>query len=341
MSKEGSEAHDLQMAQAANEQENELVESGLRALKPVEGSPEAQAVAGEREAVSDVMKLPLFEEAVAAIEAVNKGDNKALDQLSHAYGNKNVKFIKRIPEAPNGGKGWHPVAREDGPLTLEQSRLLSDIIYEKIDVDKMNADAEKSGAARNRRKARKEKGQKEPKEENGSKAEINSFEQEKLREIVENAQDLKALTDFAHDAKREGLIKLSGGRKWKAEAIRELKGSHELAQAINSKQKKLLKEMYRKRGLESRKQEQLKRKLAGIKGAINEKEDLLGLEKLSYQFLGGKIGIVKKVNLPGRDWTVEAIEGKEGSEEVVKMVLERKAVLEIRDKTAKLIQKHS
>lgn len=350
MSKEGSAAQDLKIAEAANAQESEV-----RNLKPVEGSPEAEAVLGEREAVSEVMKLPLFEEALAAIEAVEKGDNKALDQLSHSYGSKNVKFLKRMPFGPNGGSGWHCSAQEKGPLAVEQSQQLADLINSKIDVEKMNADAEAAGAARRKRKVRKQEGKegqeaekaKESEPEAGTKVEISSFELEKLIGIVEGAEDMRALTNFVHDAKvhdakRAGLIKMSGGRKWEVSAVEDLEGSAQLVQAINSKKKKLLKDIYRTRAQEQRKKEKLQRKLAGLERSMNEKEDLSGLEKLAYQFLDRKLGVIKKVSLPGKgNWTVEAVEGKEGSEEVVKMVLARKAVLEVREKTAQLIQKHS
>ncbi len=330
MSKQGAEAEALKMAEAAAVQESEV-----RNLRPVEGSPEAEAVSGEREAVSDVMKLPLFEEAVAAIESVESGDNKALDQLSHAYGNKKVKFVKRMPLGPKGGAGWHCSAQEKGPLTVEQSQQLADMINEKIDVDKMNADAEKSGAARKRKKAKKESAE-------SKKKSLESFELDKLKEVIDGIEDIKKLTDFVYDSKRAGLIRVKGGRKWEVLAVEDLEGSAKLVQAINSKKKKILKEIGVQRNKEKREKEKFERQLKGIERAINEKEDVLELEKLSFQFLQNKLGLVKKRNGRKRgEWTVEAVEGKAGSKEVVKMILERKAVLEVRGKTADLINKYN
>jgi len=310
MSKQGQEAQDRRQDNAAEAQ----LESEVRELAPTEGTLKAEEVRDQVQSLTENGELPSFKEAFAEIEAVPQGDNAAADRLSHKYGNKRVKYVKRVPNSTNGGPGWHCKGREDGPLPLLESLILAGSINDKIDEAKMNADAlnRKSG------------NQKENKKE--------SIDAELIRGLIaaiEAAKNLEELHKIAHEAADMGLLvgKSTGHNKWKVEPIPGVEGSEEVAQAIESKKKKLIKQGYVEKALEAQKQERLQHRLAGIERKLNEKQTDRELEIFAYRILEQEAKLVKKVNLADGEWTVEALENVELSEDVVALVLARKEIL--------------
>lgn len=174
MSKQGQAAEALTPIEAP--------QSDTRELAPQEGTPQAEEVREKVQTLTEVTEtseLPSFEEAYAKIQSIQQGDNMGADQLSHELGSKKVKYVKRIPESPNGGLGWCCRGREDGPLSLEQSLILAGAINDKIDEAKMNEEAA-------HKKAKKEK-------EMNAKEEDESYSE--LLEIVEKVQTLNDLTE--------------------------------------------------------------------------------------------------------------------------------------------------
>lgn len=323
MSKAGQVAQDLRNREAANEQ----LRSEIQELAPESGTQEAEAVRGKIQTLpqaSEAKELPSFEDALDACAQVTQGDNAAADVLSHKYGSRAVKFIKRIPTAPDGGLGWHVEGRDDGPLTPEQSKQLAVAINDRIDIEKMKKDAEANRAKREKQKENKveEQPAAEPAAESIDPTGVMEGMVLAISELTDVA-DLKKLRNIALDADRMGLVRKTDTG---VAPIKDLKGSHELAQAINSKRKELLNKK-EEQEQEAEEKQRTERRIEGFKRTIDTITDNLELESFVYRKMERESHFLKKINLKNREWTVEAIEGKYGSKELVGIVLARKDAL--------------
>lgn len=281
--------------------------SDIHDLAPESGTEEAKAVRRNVQTLTEAKELPSFEQAMAEAEALDINLPKNATALAHKYGNRAVRYIKLVSEKG----GWHCEGREDGPLTPAQSAELANVI--------------------NSKKGYVAPSQPQPIAEAAPKASDAEIIKSMI-EAAEAAESMGKLREIAHDAERGGyLIRKPEGHKLVVEAIEGVEGSAELVQAINSRKKHLLGEM-RAEEQRKREREHLESRIGGFIRVMNEKNSDLELEKFVWQMLDQKHGFLKKVpdkKAPAgtREWTVEPIEGKEGSKELVDAVLARKAEL--------------
>lgn len=319
MSQEAQAKQDLILEQGADAQmpevDEEAPESGPRIVEKARGNIQETAEAQE---------LPSFDEVMIKVQNIEQGDNDTLNKLVNGevgkpgLGSKIMKYVIRDPHGLNGKLGWHCKPQEKGPLTPEQSKALADAINNKIDGDKMHAATELKQTERGKKNVREEAEQETVNKEE-------AIDEEILKDLIgaiESARDFARMTDLMHYARREKFILVSReDGKWKIEPITGLKGSHEIAQAFNSKRVSLKEEQ--DRIAEARK----KKMLDGIKRTVGEKETRGALKYLVADFYGRKRGIVRFTELEKGDWTVEPMEGVEGGEEIVKIILDRKKEL--------------
>lgn len=289
----------------ARAKEDEAVRAELKSdvipKAPESGSDEANAVRGQIIELAGLKNRPTLLDALAECNNIENGDNRGADLLSHKYGSKALKYVKRIPTDMDGGAGWHCEGREDGPLSPEESAQLAEVINSLIDLRKMKENAEKNREER----------------------EVMEGMIVVISELTE-PDDLKKLRNIAIDANRMGLVhKTETG----VAPIRNLKGSHELAQAINSKKKELADKADAKEN-EIREKQRTERRVEGFKRVIETLTDEdKKFEIYVYQILERETGFLKKRTLKKEDWTVEAIEGVYGSKQLVEIVLARKEAL--------------
>lgn len=313
MSKEGSEARkrredETTQAQTRESDVRELAteeasESRTKYLETLERIPQPSLPSE----ASEIRALPTFEEAKAEAEAVQQGNNKAADTLSHKYGNKQVRYLRRIPLGPDGGPGWHcqAIKTDNENITVKQSQELADLLNGKIDRERMKKDAEVARSRRDRKKSRKET----VTDETGTDPEaekLNKAITEAL-ELVPDVQDLTNLNRIVDHCGRYKLVKIEyHGKHWKVEGLEDNELSHWLAQAINSKKKAFL--------------EQIRKNRQRIEQALQRIEYSPHLNQLDedvWRAHQAKL-IVKKFvkGLPPVNWVAEAIKGQQGSKEI-------------------------
>lgn len=176
-----------------------------------------------------------------------------------------------------------------------------------------------------------------------------TLESEDLANAINDKVDMKEMVqqDKINPEVMKGLIKTIKSAK-SLTALREVKkdarkidhnSSKEFEQAFLAKEEELEAEV-------------LQKKIARVAKKVGEINHDDELERYTYSQLdrGGinKGGIVKKINpkkVDGKltEWTVESIDGKPGSEEVVKIVLDRKKAIknELEQRVAKVAEKVS
>jgi hypothetical protein len=290
MSKQGSEADDLRLKEVADAAQQEAEED--------EAPPESGEVSIASETHSDVKKTVEkhkigYDEAASRLLTITNA--KTLRKLAKACHEADIVIVDFEPN------GAYFEAKPVRGKTEEVSQQLADMLNEKRD-ELIKKPEPKQPKKAKRRRPKAKKPEREP------------TRIEKLIETIGAVKDFEAFEEIVTSLQRAKMILLTLDErgKWKVEAIEGVEGSKELVQAIESKRREL------------KAAERLHRILNGIEEDIGQARSDHDLEVYVWQELVQKLEIVNKINLDGGDWTVEPIEGKEGSEEVVKMVLSRK-----------------
>ncbi|MBU0706169.1 hypothetical protein KJ657_01070 [Patescibacteria group bacterium] len=287
MSNQSSEAQDIKQAEAAKERE-----SDIRELKPLPGTDEAKAVREELQSLVEVKELPSIEKAMETVPTI-----EGLKELyQYAKECKRAKLIHIVHFAKSKWKAIPNNKSED----VEASQALADLINEK----------RKAFVARHQGRENNE----DQAEENGEKNEDIYTE---LTDVASNAKTLDDLTKVVAHCREFRLLEVTGDRKrWHVKGLAGNEKSQKLAQAINSKKDKFLKEIRITR-------QRINEVLEQIEHTPSSEE----LDKLVWELHERKRLVKEFTGLNSSDWVAHPIKGLQGSREVCDTLNKRREEL--------------
>lgn len=294
----GRESRESDIRELTEKDTTEAREAYMEALgPPVKLQPEDLQLEGR------ITALPSFNTVMKNLEAVEFGDHKTLEAQNMIYWGKRAKYVTRIDKAPNEGPGWSCKGREDSPLGQDLSDQLADAINKKINVKKMNEDAVEGAERRARRRKLREDMKKDPYETIAK---------------VTTIHELTRIVDYCKNHEPELLKVNYKGKMWtRVEGIEGNEESHKLAQAINSKKKKILEHAKTKKRLEK----PTKRKIMeALDRGVLTNPSLISERTLLEQYVDrlDEKGFVEKMKLGTDNWVAIAINGVTDSEKLVK-----------------------